>query len=404
MSAATLRGAGLALVGLLLLAPPAGAQQEPGVQRAAARPAPAPDGAAPAQDGAADWVWRLPRDFPVPKVPADNPMSTAKFELGRYLFYDKQLSGNGKISCASCHQQRLAFTDGRKLSPGATGELTARSAQHLANAAWHATYTWANPALTTLERQMLVPLFGDAPIEMGLNDRNKATVLQRFSASAAYSRRFASAFPQEPAPVNMDNIVKAIASFQRALVSGNAKFDRYQRGEATLTRKELRGKNLFFGERAECFHCHGGFNFNDQVLHARTRVIETPFHNTGLYNIDGKGGYPAASPGLIDNSGRPEDMGKFRAPSLRNVAQTAPYMHDGSIATLQQVVATYAAGGRRIRHGSNAGDGRRNPLKSELIGNIALSAREQSELVAFLKTLTDAGFLNDPRYADPHAK
>ena len=250
---------------------------------------------------------------------------------------------------------------------------------------------------------MLVPIFGEDPVEMGINDRNKQAVLRRIEQSASYRQRFARAFPGERKPVSWDNVIKAIAAFERTLISGDSRFDRYQRGELALAPAEMRGKDLFFGEKAECFHCHGSFNFNDQVVHEKSREVETPFHNTGLYNVDGKGAYPAASQGIIEVTGKPDDMGKFRAPSLRNVALTAPYMHDGSIATLEAVVATYAAGGRNLTQPPHAGDGRRNPHKSELIGNISLSPQEQADLLAFLKTLTDEAFLNDKRHADPFA-
>lgn len=361
-----------------------------------------PDPDEPASAGGT-WVWQLPRNFPVPRVPADNPMSASKVELGRHLFYEKKLSANATVSCGSCHLQSRAFTDGKARSAGATGELTARNAQNLANVAWHATFTWANPALVSLERQMLVPIFGEDPVEMGINDRNKQAVLRRIEQSASYRQRFSRAFPGERKPVSWDNVIKAIAAFERTLISGDSRFDRYQRGELALAPAEMRGKDLFFGEKAECFHCHGSFNFNDQVVHEKSREVETPFHNTGLYNVDGKGAYPAASQGIIEVTGKPDDMGKFRAPSLRNVALTAPYMHDGSIATLEAVVATYAAGGRNLTQPPHAGDGRRNPHKSELIGNISLSPQEQADLLAFLKTLTDEAFLNDKRHADPFA-
>src|SRR5574343_1566122 len=140
------------------------------------------------------WQWNLPAGVPTPVVPADNPMSEAKFQLGRQLFYDKRLSGNGTQSCASCHHQDKAFTDGLAVSPGSTGELTHRNAQHLANSAWHSTYTWANPSLTTLERQMEVPLFGTDPVEMGIDDSNKDAVLARIKADAGYRQRFAAVF------------------------------------------------------------------------------------------------------------------------------------------------------------------------------------------------------------------
>ena len=352
------------------------------------------------REGAA-WNWQLPADFPTPKVPEDNPMSRAKVELGRHLFYDPRLSVNSSISCATCHQQDKAFTDGKSVSKGATGESTPRNAQHLGNVAWHGTLTWANPALVTLERQMLVPLFGENPIEMGVNDDNKLRILKRIESNRSYQQKFRSAFPGVSKPVSWDHIIKAIATFQRTLISSNSKFDRYQRGEAKLNESETRGKNLFFGEKAECFHCHGSFNFNDQIVHQQTREAETPFHNTGLYNLGGDGAYPASSQGLIEVSGKSDDMGKFRAPSLRNVEVTAPYMHDGSINSLEEVLSTYAAGGRHIKNGPMAGDGRRNPYKSELIGNIELSPEEQADLLAFLKTLTDWDFLKDKRFSRP---
>lgn len=348
-----------------------------------------------------DWIWTLPAGFPVPAVPADNPMSQAKVDLGRFLFYDKRLSGNGELACAGCHRQDLAFTDGAAFGKGATGQFTARSSQHLANSAYHPTLTWANPSLLTLEKQMEVPLFGESPIEMGINDSNKATVLQRFSALPLYQQKFAAAFPGQSDAVSWANVIKAVASFQRSLISGNSRYDQFISGKGALTQSELRGMNLFFGEKAECFHCHGSPNFNDQFVHASTRVLEKPFHNTGLYNIGGTGAFPEPNRGVFELSGLPKDMGMFRAPSLRNVAKTAPYMHDGSLTTLEQVLDFYAAGGRNITSGPNAGDGRRNPLKSDLVNLINLDAQEKADLVAFLRTLTDDEFLTSTKHADP---
>ncbi len=348
-----------------------------------------------------DCVWSLPSGFPVPAVPADNPMSQAKVDLGRFLFYDKRLSGNGALACAGCHRQDLAFTDGGKAGKGATGEFTARSSQHLANSAYHPTLTWANPSLLTLEKQMEVPLFGESPIEMGINDSNKATVLARFSSLPLYQQKFAAAFPGQADGLSWANVIKAIASFQRSLISGNSRYDQFVSGKGALTPTEIRGMNLFFGEKAECFHCHGSPNFNDQFVHASTRVLEKPFHNTGLYNLGGTGAFPEPNRGVFELSGLPKDMGMFRAPSLRNVAKTAPYMHDGSIATLEDVLDFYAAGGRNITSGAHAGDGRRNPLKSDLVNLINLDAQEKSDLIAFLKTLTDDEFLTSAKHADP---
>lgn len=355
------------------------------------------------------WRWELPFSFPEPRVPADNPMSRAKVELGRFLFYDVRLSGNGTQSCGSCHLQDKAFTDGRATAVGSTGQVLPRNAQPLANVAYNTTLTWANPALVTLESQMLVPLFGTNPVEMGVNDANKAEVLARLAADAGYRTRFALAFEAEAGagsgadPVSWTHVIQAIAAFQRSLVSGRSKYDRYLQGQEALSAAEERGLNLFFGETAECFHCHGSFNFNDQVVHRATRVVETAFHNTGLFNIGGTGAFPEPNRGVFETSGLPADMGRFRAPSLRNVEVTGPYMHDGSLATLEDVLAFYAAGGRNITSGPHAGDGRLNPNKSGLVARIALDAQDRADIVAFLRTLTDHDFLRDPRHSDPFA-
>ena len=349
----------------------------------------------------ASWAWSLPVNFATPAVPADNPMSEEKFQLGRRLFYDTRLSGNGTQACASCHLQHLAFTDGKAVATGSTGEKTARSAMPIANAAYHPTLNWANSATTSLEQQMETPLFATSPVELGINDGNRATVLKRLQDDSDYVARFGRAFPGEASPINFTNIIKAIATFERGMLSGDSRYDRYQKGQATLTASEERGRNLFFTEKAECFHCHGSFNFNDQLKHAGSRSVETPFHNTGLYNIDGKGGFPAPNRGIFELTGKAEDMGAFRAQSLRNVAVTAPYMHDGSIATLEEVLDFYAAGGRHITSGPLAGDGRNNPYKSDLISRIDLDAQEKADLIAFLKTLTDENLLTSSRFSNP---
>lgn len=351
----------------------------------------------------ADWTWSLPLQFPVPKVPAERPMSRAKVELGRHLFYEVRLSGNGTQSCGSCHQQALAFTDGRRVAIGSTGQPHPRNAQSLVNVVYSTTLTWANPALVELERQARVPLFGTNPVEMGVNEGNQAEVLARIAADPIYPPMFAAAFPGEAAPVQWTFVIQAIAAFQRSIVSGGSRFDRWLAGEPALSAAELRGMALFSSEKAECFHCHTGFNFNDQVLHAGSRQALTPFHNTGLYNIDGLGGFPAPNRGLFESDPTvPENMGKFRAPSLRNVAVTAPYMHDGTIATLEEVLDFYIARGRVIPAGQpNAGDGRANPYKSDFIGRITLNADEKTDLIAFLRALTDEAMLVDPRFANP---
>jgi cytochrome c peroxidase len=351
-----------------------------------------------------EYRWKLPSGFPKPNVPKGNPMSDAKVVVGRRLFYDKRLSGNGTQACSSCHRQELAFTDGQARALGSTGELHPRSAQSLVNVVYNSTLTWANPALVTLERQMEVPLFGSSPVEMGVTDANKAAVLARITKDPWYRARFRKAFPGAKQPISWTAIIRSIAAFQRSIVSADSRYDRYLRGKAKLSAAEKRGMELFMGERAECHHCHGSFIFNDQVTY-RGSPRELPlFHNTGLYNLGGTGAFPEPNRGVFELTGAAKDMGAFKAPSLRNVAVTAPYMHDGSVPTLAAAVEHYAAGGRVITDGPLAGDGRVNPYKDPLIAGIDLTSRDKADLVAFLEALTDKTVLTDQRFADPFVK
>jgi cytochrome c peroxidase len=350
------------------------------------------------------WNWNLPSGFPQPRVPKDNSMSQAKVDVGRRLFYDNRLSGNQQQSCSSCHQQELAFTDGRARSIGSTGMLHPRSAPSLVNVVYAQTLTWANPALTSLERQMEVPLFGTNPVELGVTDANKDAVLQRIRDDRWYAAWFKRAYPGQADPITWTTVMRSIASFERSIVSARSRYDRWLQGKAKLTASEQRGMNLFMGEDAECHHCHGSNLFTDQVVYVGSPNEAPQFHNTGLYNLGGTGAYPSPNEGLFDITGVASDMGKFKAPSLRNVALTAPYMHDGSVKTLSDAVAHYAAGGRDITEGPDAGDGRLNPYKDPLISGIRLSVQDRLDLVAFLRTLTDRALTRDPRFANPFAK
>lgn len=353
---------------------------------------------------AAGWRWALPPSFSRPRVPTTNPMSAAKVALGRSLFYEPRLSGNGTMSCGSCHMQSLAFTDGRARAVGSTGQVHPRSAQSLTNAAYYPVLTWANPAMTSFERQALVPLFGTSPVEMGVTDRNSATVLARIRSDGRYRALFGRAYPGVRNPVGWANITRSIAAFERTLVSTRSRYDLYLSGRATLTPSETRGMGLFFGEVAECHHCHAGINFADNQRYVGGPNEPVKFHNTGLYNVGGTGAFPEPNTGLHEITGRASDMGKFRAPSLRNIAVTAPYMHDGTLTTLRDVVDFYAAGGRNITEGPNAGDGRSNPFKSSLTAGIVLAEQDRQDLVAFLETLTDPTFLTDRRFSDPFGR
>lgn len=353
--------------------------------------------------GPSTYNWRLPAWMPKPLEPLDNPTTEAKVELGRRLFYDTRLSLNGSSSCASCHRQELAFTDGRARSPGALGHFTHRNSMSLANVAYSPVLTWANPLLHTLEQQVLVPLLSRDPIELGMAGRD-AELVERLRAEPVYPPLFERAFPAGPGgTISLATVTRALAAFERTLISARSPYDRYRyEGDVeAISEAAIRGEALFFSERLECHHCHGNFNLNDSILHERNRLGELAFHNTGLYNLDGQGAYPAGNPGLLEHTGRPEDMGRFRAPTLRNVEVTAPYMHDGSIKTLDEVIDHYAAGGRTIESGPHAGVGRRNPLKSSFVPGFQLTAEERADLLAFLRSLTDREFLTDPKFSNP---
>lgn len=347
------------------------------------------------------WTWALPLGFPTPLVPKDNQMTKAKVDLGRFLFYDRKLSGNGTQSCGDCHKQERGFTDGLAVPIGSTGEIAPRNTQPLANVAYMPTLTWANPSLLSLEKQMEVPFFGDSPVELGVHDGNKEEILLRLSSDPLYSTKFLLAFPEDQDPIKWMNIIKAISSFQRSLISGNSKYDQFIAGKLSLTASESRGMNLFFGEKAECFHCHGSHNFNDQVIHMGDTRFDPLFHNTGLFNIGGTGAFPEPNRGLFEITGVQTDMGKFKAPSLRNIEVTGPYMHDGSMNSLEEVVEFYSNGGRNITSGPHSGDGRLNPNKSDLISQINLSEEEKRDLVSFMKTLTDHEFLTKKEISNP---
>lgn len=349
------------------------------------------------------YDWHLAEGYPAPQVPLDNPMSAAKVELGRWLFYDTRLSGNTTMSCATCHIQSLAFTDGKSNSIGSTGARHPRSSMSLVNVAYASRLTWANPLLDRLEDQALTPLFGDNPVEMGLAGRD-TEVAALLKSEPNYQRLTEIAFPDDEDPYSVLNAIRAIAAFVRSIVSFDSAYDDYLAGDANaLSPAADRGMTLFFSERLECFHCHGGFNFTDSTTHANTSVERIGFHNTGLYNLDAAGAYPEDNTGLFDMTGQVRDMGRFKAPSLRNIALTKPYMHDGSIATLQDVLDHYSRGGRLTETGENAGDGRLSPFKSEFIDGFELSESERADLIEFLESLSDKSVLTDKRWSNPFA-
>jgi cytochrome c peroxidase len=340
---------------------------------------------------ATDFDWKIPQGFPRPAVPVDNPMSVPKVELGRYLFYDKRMSVNGKESCGSCHRQELAFTDGRPRAQGTTGELHPRSAMSLVNVAYAASLTWANPSLTSLEEQALVPMLGEEPIELGLKGHEPEfiAILRR---DPIYRRLFPQAFPSESDPYDLAHVTKAIAAFERSITSMRSPYDRYRWGgdASAISDAAKRGELVFSsGERGGCFQCHGGWSFSGSIRFeggpaSGNEGVPGGFFNTGVSL------YAAPNRGLYEQTHNTEDIGKFRAPSLRNIAITGPYMHDGSMSSLEEVLDHYAAGGR-FDH----------PNKTRILRSIKMTADDKHDLIEFLKSLTDEDLLRDPRWSDP---
>lgn len=351
---------------------------------------------------APDYDWAIPAWLPPPPVPQDNPMTAEKVELGRHLFYDSRLSLDGRTACASCHEQARAFTDGKALAVGAFGTKGHRNAMALANVGYSPALTWANPHLRRLEFQALLPMFGQEPMEMGLAGA-EADIFARLSADETYAGLFAGAFPERRGAIDLFTVTRALAAFERTLISADSPYDRFKYANQTdaLSASAKRGEELFFSHRLECYHCHAGFNFTDTFRTSKGAFDEIAFHNTGLYNTDGKGAYPAFGEGVSQFSGKPEQTGTFRTQSLRNVAVTAPYFHDGSAATLDEVIDHYAAGGRTLRLPGGESVGAANPYKDLLVGGFVLAPDERADLVAFLESLTDETFLTNPAFSDP---
>jgi cytochrome c peroxidase len=340
------------------------------------------------------FVWQLPGGFPVPRVPPDNPMTPVKVELGRRLFHDPRLSGDGTIACTSCHHPERAYTDGRSTAVGIHGNIHPRAAMSLTNVAYNATLGWDDPALTRLEDQALVPLFNTQPPEMGVAGREEE-ILERLKNDRRYPQLFVRAFPDDADPITIRNVTYALAAFERTLISGDTPYDRWAYGgdPDALDADQRAGARLFFSQRLSCFRCHAGFNFSGPVVYEGVEDSSPRFHNTGLYDLDGRGSYPPPNTGLHRHTGRKEEMGQFRAPTLRNIALTAPYMHDGSVPTLKAVIDHYASGGRARATNPHAQRSETGAATDSLMTGFELTSEERRLLVAFLHALTDPSFV-----------
>ncbi len=214
-------------------------------------------------------------------------MTVAKVELGRYLFYDTRMSVNGKASAPPATSRNLAFTDGLAVSAGATRESHSRSAMSLVNVAYSAALTWSNPQMKNLEKQALTPMFGDHPVELGLREGD--AFLPMLRSDAQYRTLFERAFPADSDRMTIANVTRALASFERSIVSARSPYDRYHYGrdDSAISDSAKRGEILFFNQHLSCFRCHGGFNFSDATISEHSPERRVEFHNTGLYNLPG---------------------------------------------------------------------------------------------------------------------
>jgi cytochrome c peroxidase len=353
----------------------------------------------PAPDTSYDWS--LPVGVEPPPVPTDNPQTPEKVELGRHLFYDLRLSKNQDRACGTCHEQQKGFTDGFHRAVGTENDLHGHNTMTLTNVGYSSELGWAYGSFRSLEQQLLVPLLGDDPIEMGMGG-NEASLLAMLADDPVYAELFTAAFPDEPEPVTLANLARSIAAFERTIISVDAPLDRYLRGEEdAISPAAKRGWELFRSPEAGCSRCHGGRDLASPTNAENEVIAEVGYFNIGLYDLDGNGTYPESAQGLIETTGVAADMGRFRTPTLRNLAYTKPYMHDGSVISLEDAIDILAAGGRDVQSGPFAGDGRGNPHKSELIQAITLTPIQRADLLEMLLALGDEEFIADPRLASP---
>ena len=323
------------------------------------------------------------------QIPEDNPLTVEGVALGRHLFYDRILSRNNQVSCGSCHQQAKAFTDGARFGLGVDRQLTSKSSMSLVNLLWNSKFFWDGRA-QSLEEQSLEPIEDHIEMDLPLDE-----AIQRLTTSDSYPQMFLEAFESEV--ITSDAIAKALSQFMRTLVSSNSKYDQYLLGEVEFTDQEKLGMDLFFthpepsiGLRgANCGDCHLN------ILTSGDREGYEGFHNNGLStDVD-------LEDGLMGVTGNEKDKGKFKAPSLRNIALTAPYMHDGRFATLDEVLNHY---NENIQSSTTLDvlitDATNNAEKSIPV-NLGLSVTEKEAIIAFLKTLTDESFINNEAFSDP---
>lgn len=318
----------------------------------------------------------VPNNFPQPTNPYKDSLSYEGIELGRRLFYDKRLSSTGNMSCASCHKPQFAFSDGLKLSNNVFGQ-TLRNTPSLQNLLWDATFFWDGRAATLHDQAK------DAMAnEQGLIVADALTYLQ---GDSTYARLFRKAFGR-PGKVTEDGVYKALQQFMMVMISSDSKFDKSLRGQAILTESEVRGFDLMRNEVGDCVHCH--------FQEGTSLFITQGFTNNGLdsaltvedFDDKGRGGI----------TGNTNEYGRFKNPTIRNVALSAPYMHDGRFNTLEEVIEFYSTG-KQLSPTIDV-----NMLKpNHANGGLNLSEEDKQALLDFLHSLTDTTFTNNPMLQDP---
>jgi len=324
--------------------------------------------------------WPTAETIAPPPAPDNNPVTSIKAELGRMLFYDGDLSFTGVMSCATCHEQKRSFTDPNKTRPGVFDDPGERNIQTLANVGYFNSLTWGGPQVDILEHQALIPIEGLKPVEMGFNRGKEGDLPRRLKDQACYPKMFAAAFPEKQGEISMDTITMALATFQRTLVSLDSPYDRYRRGDASAISAEAKRGEVLFRSK-QCSSCHAGVHFTDAAIPG-LKPAEA-FHALAPPK---PGNDLKGDTGLLRITQKIEDGYRFRTPGLRNVALSAPYMHDGEVATLADAIRHHYAAAER---------------QSDERLKQTVSEAEIADLVAFLEALTDERFVSNPQFALP---
>lgn len=341
-------------------------------------------------------VWRLLISYSIPDTKilynSISSDSTRLISLGRYLFYDNRLSYNFTKSCASCHDQRFAFTDGYRKSIGIYGDNVRHNSLPLFNLESNLSFNWNEPQINKIEDQIVIPLFNDTPHELGLKNHEKE-IVQRLVADSLYLELFKAAFPSENNPINFKNIISSLGSFCLSIKSYNSDYDR-----DILSPSAKRGKELFNSKKYNCINCHSGPNFNQTIGAVKA---EENFHNYGIYYLDANKRYTDSDNGLNEKTSLPKDIGKFRVPTLRNLRFTAPYFHNGSTANLLEVLNIYEKANRYSNFDTGIiSDSTSNSISAKYTESW-MPMKDKQDLISFLMSLNDTSLVSDIRYQNP---